>query len=160
MVLYIDNNSELAEIHVKTMLFVFLPILLTAFVFIMSWIKTKHANFGRLFMIFYISYFVVQQELFTKLFEIINCEKFDFDENDKGYYLKNLLGIECYTNSHYIWIFILVIPSFAIYGFIIPLSTILIARLKRSKLNFKKSSILKYDFLMRQAFNHKNPSLW
>lgn len=104
------------------------------------------------------SYFVFQQEIFTKLTEMINCEHFKFDDTYSESYLRNYLGIKCYTSTHYLWTFFIVFPSFLFYGMAIPLFIQIFISLKKSIL-YERVNIVKYDFLMRQYFKPKN-SIW
>ena len=112
-----------------------------------------------LFFYFVSSYFVFQQEIFTKLSEMINCENFQFDETYSENYLRNYLGIKCYTSQHYLWIFFIIFPSFVFYGMLIPLIIQIFTSLKKWSL-YKRTNIIKYDFLMRQYFKTKKPSIW
>ena len=110
-------------------------------------------------MNFYIAFFTLNQNIFSKLFELINCQSFTFDESSSESFLKNYLGIQCYDHFHFIWIFAIIIPFFIFYGLIVPASTIYFSYYKRNELKIE-SNIIKYDFLMRQMFIWKNSSLW
>lgn len=136
-----------------------LPFILAIFNFVLLWIKTKKLIISKLFMSFFISYFILQEGIFSKLFAIVNCDSFQFDKSYEKKYLNNNLGIECFDDNHYIWIFSLVIPSFIFYGLIVPISTLILVYYKGEKMNLKEN-IIKFDFLMRQPFDFTHPSFW
>ena len=110
-------------------------------------------------MNFMMSYFVLQPQIFIKLFEILNCEEYKFDNFETKSFLRNYEGIECFTSYYNVWIFFIIIPSFLIYGIIAPFSSLVLFYLKKHKMNNRKA-ILEYDFLMRQPFIFKNSSIW
>ena len=112
----------------------------------------KKSVISQILMNFYIAFFSLNKSIFSKLFELIHCENFKFDDSREGNYLLNYLGIECYDNSHFLWIFLIIIPSFFFYGLLVPGSTILFSHYNKNELK-SEINIIKYDFLMRQAFS-------
>lgn len=114
--------------------------------------------FSKLALYFYVSYFLLQQGILSKLFDLVNCETYNFDDIEHKDFLKNYLGIECYTKNHYFWISIMLIPGFFIYAILLPLSTLIFSYIKKKE-KTTKSNIIKFDFLMRQFFI-KFPSFW
>ena len=141
---------------VMTLIF---PFILSILLFIIIGIKKKQFILSHIFINFYGAFFIMNQTIFSKLFELITCSSFQFDEFSKGQYLKNYLGIECYDNFHYLWIYSIIIPFFIFYGLIVPISTIIFAYRNRDELKVEKN-IIKYDFLMRQPYSSKFASIW
>lgn len=126
--------------------------------FIKISIKSRSFDLSNLIAVFYLSYFKLQQNILSKLFELVNCKHFIFSETESSYNLANFVGIQCYSTEFYFYIFFLILPSLILYALIVPLSTILFSWLNRN--DFKnKATIIKFDFLMRQPF-YKYPSIW
>ena len=149
----------MGEIHMKIVTNLIFPFILSIFLFIIIGIKKKRFMISQIFMNFFIAFFIMNQAIFSKLFELITCSSFQFDEDLKGEYLSNYLGIECYDNFHYLWIYLLIIPSFIFYGMIVPISTIIFAYRNKDELKIEEN-IIKYDFLMRQPYISKDASIW
>ena len=149
----------MSEIHFKLLIALVFPFLLSIILSIIIWIKMKNIIISQILMNFYIAFFSLNQTIFSKLFELIHCENFKFDGYSEGNYLLNYLGIECYDNSHYLWIFLIIMPSFFFYGILVPTSTILFSHYKKNELKSERN-IIRYDFLMRQAYSWKNSSIW
>ena len=135
------------------------PLILSITLFIILGIKKKQVTLSNILMNFYVAFFIMNQNIFSKLFELITCSSFQFDKLSRGKYLKNYLGIECYDNFHYLWIYLIIIPCFIFYGVIVPISTIIFAYKNRDELKIEKN-IIKYDFLMRQPYISKFASIW
>ena len=110
-------------------------------------------------MNFFISFIMLQQGIFSKLLEMIKCENFQFKEIESRSYLKNYLGIECFTNNHNFWLLFIIVPLILFYGAFVPFSTLLYSLYKKKELEAKEN-IIKYDFLMRQPFEYRNSSFW
>lgn len=102
---------------------------------------------------------MLQQTILSKLFELINCENYKFDDLNSQSFLKNYVGIKCFDENHYWWIFSLILPSFTFYAIFIPISATCFATIKKLNMGIR-SNIIKYDFLMRQPYNSSNPSFW
>ena len=118
-----------------------------------SFVQKKLNPFDFL-LYFIVSYFFFQQKMFMKLFEYINCENFIFDDSFREQYLKNYLGIKCYTIDHYFWLNLIIIPSFVFYGALLPISIVIFMNIKQ-KIFHERRKIIQYDFLMRQPFKSK-----
>ena len=149
----------MSEIHFKLVLALIFPFVLAIILSVIIWIKMRKFILSQIIISFYIAFFSLNQSIFSKLFELINCKNFKFDEFSEGNYLLNYLGIECYDNSHYFWIFLIILPSLFFYGLLVPISTVLYSYYKRNELK-SEINIMKYDFLMRQAYSWKNSSIW
>lgn len=119
--------------------------------------SSKKIDFLAFFSYFVVSLFVFQQQIFTKLFEMNHCEKFQLDDIYSESYLKNSLGIKCYTTTYYFWMFYIIIPFLCFYGIFIPFFTQAFAYSKRSSFS-NRTNIMKYDFLMREYFKFKDLS--
>lgn len=154
----IDKNYGFTEIQAKIIISTGLPILFSI-LFSVKTIFKRRLNIFLFFYYFVVSYFVFQQDIFTKLFDMINCERLQLDNYTVEYYMKNYLGIKCYTQTHYFWIFFIIFPTFCFYGFLLPFSIQIFAYSKKSFFTERKN-IIKYDFLMRQYFKSKNSSIW
>lgn len=79
--------------------------------------KGIHYLTQRIITILIITIFSFQPPIMNYLFNIVNCLEIESEH----YYLKNLYVEQCYTDRHYSWLFKLFIPSFIIYGFLLPL---------------------------------------
>jgi hypothetical protein len=121
-------------------------------------IQTKTLVKGRLAVFLYGAYFMLQETIMTHIFNILDCKTLQFDKENSESFLSNYLGIECYDDNHKFWIIFFLMPSLLIYAVLIPCSTIAFSFKKKSELA-TKNGILKYDYLMRQAF-FKNSSVW
>ena len=129
----IDKNDGLTELHLKIVLIIILPLFFGCVFMLKGIIFKKGLSIYQLFMNFMISYFVLQQQIFLKLFEILNCEEYKFDNFDIKSFLRNYEGIQCYTSYHNGWIFFIIIPFFLIYGILAPLSSLLLFHLKKKR---------------------------
>lgn len=126
--------------------------------FTIKTIQTKKVVKGRLAVFLYGSYFLLQETIITHILNMLDCKTIQFDKNSSSSFLNNHFGMECYDENHNYWIIFLVFPSLFIYAFLVPLSTIVFSYYKRAELATTRG-IIKYDYLMRQAF-YKNSSIW
>ena len=149
----------MSEIHMKLIITLLFPFILSITLFIILGIRKKKFRLSHIFMNFYVAFFIMNQSIFSKLFELITCSSFQFDELSTENYLKNYLGIECYDNFHYLWIYLIIIPFLIFYGMIVPISTIIFAYKNKEELKIE-TNIIKYDFLMRQPYISKYASFW
>jgi hypothetical protein len=136
-----------------------MPFLLPLILFIYSGLKNQKFSLLRFVMNFYLSFFIFNHSIFSKLIDLIACRTFKFDDDFQESYLRNYLGIKCFDESHYFWLYLVIIPFFIFYGGLVPISTIIFAHLKRKELRLEKN-IFKFDFMLRQPFQSKNASIW
>jgi hypothetical protein len=147
----------MSEVHLKLIISVSMPFLLPLILFLYSGIRNKEKSFLEFLMNFYLSFFIFNQSIFSKLIDLIACRSFQFDDNFHESYLRNYLGIKCFDESHYFWIYFFIIPFFIFYGLLVPISTLIFAYLKKNEIS---KNIFKFDFMMRQPFQSKNASFW
>lgn len=159
--LYLDTNQYFTEVHLSALIQVLYPVVLTLILFFYSFLKIKYFKLANIIIYFYISYFILQQNIMAKIFDLLNCQNIifnDLEENDNRNFLKNHLGMECSSSDYYDWIYFMVLPGLIIYSLIIPLSILIFSYIKRKEFK-KKITIIKFDFMMRQPY-FCNSSIW
>lgn len=148
----------MTEIQAKVIISIGIPFLFSSIFFIKS-LFLKKMKIWTFFSYFVVSYIIFKQQIFTVLFEMINCEKLQLDDYYSESHLKNYLGIKCYTETHYFWIYFVIVPFICFYGIILPIFVQIFVHSKRH--SFKnRIKVIKYNFLMKQYFKLKSSSLW
>lgn len=127
------------------------------FVFFFSMKKQFHdCNFfSTFFRSMIVSIFILQPNIFTNLFSIMDCRSFDPQPGKS--YVRTFLTEECFTNNYWAWIIGFVIPTFLLYAFLEPLITLIY--LYKNKENLKKTKFLVDMSFLIQGF-HKNSFYW
>ena len=152
--LILGNGHGLTDIQAQIILSIGFPFLLSIIFSIKNLFKKK-LNIFEFCFYFIVSCFVFQQKIFMKLFEMINCENFIFDDQLSEFYLRNYLHIKCYTQDHYFWVYYIIVPSLVFYGIHLPISIWIFTYYNQSRFRDRNINI-KYNFLMRQEFKLKN----
>ena len=117
---------------------ILLPFFFGLIFMITNFITSKELTIYHFCLNFMISFFMLQEQIFSKLFELISCQNYKFDNSDSKSYLRNFLKIECFTESHNNWIFFIIIPSFSFYGAIIPFLITSFTQFKKKSWNMSR----------------------
>jgi hypothetical protein len=149
----------MSDIHVKLMTSLLMPFILSLILLIYNGMRNKKFSLFQFLMNFYLAFFIFNETIFSRLIDVTACKSFEFDDNYTKSYLRNYLGIECFDDHHYFWIYFIIIPFFIFYGVLIPISILVLAYLKKDEI-YQEKNVFKYDFMMRQPFQSKNASIW
>ena len=102
-----------ASIYVKVLITSIIPVLLICLI---GSFLPKMKKSSRFLVCLSTTVFLLQPIIIQSLLTILKCRNIFGDT----YYLSDDMTIPCYTKEHFYWIFILVIPSFAIYVIMLP----------------------------------------
>lgn len=144
-IFYVDYKENSLFSYMEPAFFVCLPIVTTfvyAFYLLMkrSFVKQKESikPLKVFFNIFFFFAFLYQPCIISSLFSTLECVS--LDPQPGGRYIRRYLTEKCFTNLHFSWIIIFVLPSLIFYIFAVP--AIEFWRQKQSnRLNINKSLI-------------------